>query len=83
MAPQGIIDVLKIDIEGAEENVFLSDPESCKQWLQHVRYLAIELHGPALDIKIKDLLRKCGFALFQTGETTYARNLALASKEYE
>jgi FkbM family methyltransferase len=83
MSPNGIIDILKIDIEGAEENVFLSDPESVELCLQHVRHLAIELHGPVLDTKIKNLLRKCGFALFQTGETTYARNLSLPFKEYK
>lgn len=81
MSPNGIIDVLKIDIEGAEENVFLSDPESVAQSLQHVRFLAIELHGPVLDREIKKLLRQCGFALFQTGETTYARNLSLTPKK--
>lgn len=76
MSTNGIIDILKIDIEGAEENVFLSDPESVAQSLQQIRFLAIELHGPVLDQEIKKLLRKCGFALFQTGETTYARNLS-------
>lgn len=36
------IDILKIDIEGAEAKVF--EGSACHEWLPHVRLLAIELH---------------------------------------
>lgn len=78
MSPNGIIDVLKIDIEGGEENLFLgSTTADPREWLSRVRYIAIEIHGPRLDQQIKPLLRSAGFSLFQTGETTYARNTLL------
>ena len=38
------VDLLKIDVEGAEEEIFCADVSN---WLPHVRNLCIELHGPA------------------------------------
>jgi FkbM family methyltransferase len=83
MAPNGIIDILKIDIEGAEDNLFLASTSADpKEWPSNVRYIAIEIHGNRLDLQIKALLRRAGFSLFQTGETTYPRNTLLESVNY-
>ena len=37
----GTVDLLKVDIEGAEQQIFGSNT----QWLEHVNLIAIELHG--------------------------------------
>lgn len=42
MAPGGKLDLLKLDIEGSEREVF--GPEA-QEWLPNVRNIAIELHG--------------------------------------
>ena len=42
MTGKDIADLLKVDIEGAEIEVF---GQSCKQWLGRVRNLSIEFHG--------------------------------------
>jgi FkbM family methyltransferase len=74
-SPHGQIDVLKMDIEGAEESIFDESVGDGLAWLKKVRYLAIEIHGPILEKRIKRLLKEHSFSLFQTGETTYAKNL--------
>jgi FkbM family methyltransferase len=38
--PTGTIDIVKCDIEGAEEEVF----STCESWIHRVRYLVAELH---------------------------------------
>jgi FkbM family methyltransferase len=55
------IDLLKVDIEAAEAEVF--GPES-EQWLRLTRNLAIELHGPACERAVTTAL--AGFR-FRTG----------------
>lgn len=42
--PGGRIDILKLDIEGAEVEIFSTQPEL---WLDRVGFLIIETHGPA------------------------------------
>ncbi len=71
------IDVLKVDIEGAEKEVF----ETATDWIQNVRCLAIELHDrfkpgcrPTVRAVTGDFLES------QRGETTfYVRNSCLAA----
>jgi FkbM family methyltransferase len=77
LSPNGIIDILKMDIEGAEESVFSVLNEGCSDWLSSVRFIALEIHGTVLDSMIKGILRSRDFFVFQTGETTYAKNLNL------
>lgn len=72
-SPNGRIDILKMDIEGAEDGIF-DENLGPLEWLNHVRFLAIEIHGPPLTERIHDLLRRRGFAVHQTGETTYGEN---------
>ncbi len=43
-SPEGRIDLLKIDIEGAEEQLFAAD---CAPWLSRTRTIVIEVHGQA------------------------------------
>lgn len=67
------IDVLKIDIEGAEFVIFADNADT--DWLQKVRFLAIEIHPDAGDVLvIKKKLREFGFTIFETGETTIGIN---------
>jgi len=39
---EGVVDVLKCDVEGAEKEIF----EDCADWICKVRFLAIEIHHP-------------------------------------
>lgn len=39
---EGIIDVMKCDVEGAETEIF----QNCRDWIDRVRYLAVEVHHP-------------------------------------
>lgn len=75
-----IVDVLKIDIEGAERFVF----ESLEtiMFLKFVKILIIEIHDE-FNIRyfIYDQLRDNGFLIYNFGETTLAVNLKYISKE--
>jgi methyltransferase FkbM-like protein len=53
------VDVLKVDIEGAEESVFLANPDA---WLDRVGLILIELHGPAAERAVVSALERSGFA---------------------
>lgn len=53
------IDILKMDIEGAEEAIFASNPE---KWLSIVDMLIIEIHGRHLIPPIIEKLNKSGFS---------------------
>lgn len=65
------IDVLKIDIEGAEVILFDKDRTQI-DWLNRVRYVAIEIHDSHARSNILDLLKEYGFAIVSTGEITIA-----------
>jgi FkbM family methyltransferase len=66
------IDLLKIDIEGAEEAVFGSGDVS---FLDHVRCIAVELHGEPCQRVFHDSTRGHNFAYSQRGEITVAMRL--------
>ncbi len=65
------IDILKVDIEGAEKEVFESS-----DWMGSVRCLAIELHDwikPGCSAAVGSVTRD--FSILQRGETTiFIRN---------
>ncbi len=62
------IDILKIDVEGAEESIFQN-----ADFLANVRYLAIEIHKEfRMHEKITNLLAKYNFSYFESGELTIA-----------
>lgn len=50
------IDLMKCDIEGAEEELFAT----CGSWIGRVRYLAVELHGEYTPERLKRDLQKHG-----------------------
>jgi FkbM family methyltransferase len=64
------IDFLKIDVEGAEKNIFLDEP-SVGDWLRRVRLIAIEIHDEAnCRDQIERLLESYQFKLRHSGELT-------------
>lgn len=61
----GQIDILKIDIEGAEAQVFSAPDLS---WLDNVRNIVIELHGDDCEAAFRQAIDKYGFAQSRCGE---------------
>lgn len=61
--PQNEIDLLKLDIEGAERALFETEPE---RWLDNVKSLSVECHDqiyPGTTDHILDVMHQCGFYL--------------------
>lgn len=54
------IDILKMDIEGAEEAIFSANPE---KWLGRVGMLIIEIHGERIKKLMAEVLYKNGFIM--------------------
>jgi FkbM family methyltransferase len=68
------IDLLKIDIEGAEAEIFRSD----LNFLTKTRVIAIEIHEEFIsNIEIKTILNNQGFIVFSVGELTVGVNKIL------
>jgi FkbM family methyltransferase len=65
------IDVLKIDIEGAEAAVFAGD----HGWLASVKNIVIELHGENCTRSFFDAMVRYQFDLSTSGELTVCRNI--------
>jgi FkbM family methyltransferase len=66
------IDILKMDIEGAEYSVFAHDPDA---WLTGVRVLVAELHEfihPGVSELVLGVLKDSGFKLLWKGENLIA-----------
>ncbi len=63
------IDLLKIDIEGAEVPVFESGPET---FLMMTKEIMIECHGDRADSAVCDALREHGFTWSLRGEVLHA-----------
>jgi len=61
------IDLLKVDIEGGEANLFSSDSES---WLPRVRNISIELHGEECSDAFFGAMSGYDFELLRRGELT-------------
>jgi FkbM family methyltransferase len=68
LSPHGFIDILKIDIEGAEADLF---SEPCT-WLASVRCVTIELHGETVTRHVTDVLKRAGFDISVHGCLTVA-----------
>jgi FkbM family methyltransferase len=74
MVKGGNVSILKIDIEGAEVQVFTQD---CSAWLPMVENLAIELHGDkARDIFLA-AVKDQGFSFSYSGDLTICRRVPL------
>lgn len=68
MSPRGRIDILKIDIEGAEVDLF----KGTGDWLNSVDCISIELHGDEAKREIPATLIAAGFELSRHGSLTVA-----------
>ena len=75
LSPSGRIDILKIDIEGAEVGLFQGPCD----WLGAVECLTIELHGEVAYAEIPPKLVAAGFALSRHGSLTVARRLSASA----
>lgn len=76
----GTVDILKVDIEGAEKAVF-ADETRVRPWLRVVRVLAVEIHDVEGESLIVPLLERHGFLVLRVGETTLAVRRELVSPE--
>ncbi|GAA4376971.1 hypothetical protein GCM10023186_11350 [Hymenobacter koreensis] len=71
------IDLLKIDIEGAERYLVETD-ELAAELLENTRFIAIEIHDEFnIRPRIYECLRRHGFEFFENGELTIGRNTNL------
>jgi FkbM family methyltransferase len=70
--PFDTIDLLKIDIEGSEEVLFSNGAE---RWLNRVRNLYIELHGPRATSLFLNTMANYRFDKRQSGEYVICLNL--------
>jgi FkbM family methyltransferase len=69
--PEGRIDILKLDIEGAEGPIFANAPEA---WLDRVGLIVVETHGPAITETVLGALATNGWT------ATRFRNLFFCRK---
>lgn len=64
------INLLKVDIEGAEASLF---GEGDRAWLEAVDEIVIEIHPPQVDRRrIAEILRSAGFAYYPPGSRAFA-----------
>lgn len=73
--PDNAVDILKMDIEGAETEVF--DAPEIGSIIQKVKVLAIEIHSDAAHQRINSLLNELGFIIQERSETLFAVNVKL------
>jgi len=66
----GLPDFLKIDIEGAEEEIFQKDPDLINI-LKRVRCVSVEPHSIRGDKLIRNVLSESGFSVEHHGELIY------------
>ena len=66
----GRIDLLKMDIEGAELDVFRGN---ASQWLPKVDMVIAELHGPAITDEVCAILKAQGFSAIHYRSLTFFR----------
>ncbi len=69
------IDILKIDIEGSEAEVFAANTD---RWLPRVRNICIELHGDRCREVFLNALRDYDYEMLSSGEFTLCINLKRA-----
>lgn len=64
LGPTGSADLVKIDIEGAEQALFASEPA----WLESVQIIVIEVHRAMVEVpRLIDAIERAGFARMQPG----------------
>lgn len=69
------IDLLKMDIEGAERQVLLGNTD----WLAHVKHLCIELHGIECEQALEQALLPYHYNKVLDGETVYCHDIHRAT----
>lgn len=70
------IDLLKIDIEGSEANLF---SDGTDRWLPHVSNIAIELHGADCEEQFHSAMANYRYTLLHSGELTICREIRPSS----
>ena len=78
MGGGGPVDLLKVDIEGAELSVF---GESAALWLDRVRNICIELHGRDCEETFFAAIKDFDYELQHSGELTICRGLRRKSSK--
>ena len=73
MCPLPTIDILKIDIEGAEVALFGPHAGS---WLKSVRNFCVEMHSQEALDNVEECLRSFNFEYIQCGEYNVYLNLS-------
>lgn len=58
LVPEGFIDILKLDIEGAEADIFANNPE---QWMPSVGMIIVEPHGAEISKLIVNAMDRNGW----------------------
>ena len=61
------IDLLKLDLEGSEEQLFTSNYNG---WIHRVQRMMIETHGPQRRKVVSATAKDCGFSISRIGEYT-------------
>jgi len=69
------IDILKIDIEGSEAELFARDTD---RWLPSVSNIAIEFHGTECERRFRTAMAGYRYAESQSGELTICRGITFA-----
>jgi FkbM family methyltransferase len=69
---QGKVDLVKIDIEGAESELFA---EGSRGWLEKVRSVIIEFHDGQVEAAAISILRNTGFSVSRCGEDYLAERI--------
>jgi len=72
------VDILKVDIEGSELEVFASGSES---WLPYVHNICIELHGETCERVFFSALKDYDYDLSYSGELTICTRLRLRNSQ--
>ncbi len=69
------IDIFKIDIEGAEEELFSKNE---KFWLEKTKCIVLEIHNKKCRSAVENAMQKYGFVLISiSGENEYYKNTRL------
>lgn len=68
-----VVDILKIDIEGSEAELF---SEGSERWLPKIRNMVIELHGPECERAFGRAMSGYSWPSTQHGEILFCRNTA-------
>ncbi len=66
------IDLLKVDIEGSEANLFADGTD---RWLPHVSNIAIELHGSECEERFHSAMANYRYTLSHSGELTLCQEI--------